>query len=433
MIWRRLLYNLAFPAFFIILLPSCLIRLIERGKFRHKFGQRFACYSSTVRTRLARLQPWTWIHAVSVGEVLIAFKLIRCMEQKDPACHFILSTTTTTGFTLAEREKNENTEVIYNPIDFCMIVRRAVCLIKPRQLILIESEVWPNLIWEAKKFGASVALINARISHSSAKRYRLFRFIFEPILHMFDVICVQHPSDVLQWKKLGVRSTQVYLTGSVKFDDTRVVSRPLKDLQPLLLSIGCKEDALVLLGVSTHSGEEKMLGRVFLSIHQAIPNTFLLVAPRHIERVKEVLKDLMNCGLRPALRSQQTSLNKINCLVLDSIGELQDWYSCVHAVFVGKSLTAYGGQNPAEAIAAGKPVTFGPHMGNFHTLTQELLLEGGAIVSHNERELQENLLRMLTDSVWAETLCKSAMRCMRRHHGATERTRKILCAIQPYC
>lgn len=404
------------------------MRLMKRGKYGHKFGQRLALYSSSTRTRLVASQPWTWIHAVSVGEVLVALKLIRYMETSDPACHFILSTTTTTGFALAEKERNERTtEVIYNPIDFCMIARYAVRLIRPRQLILVESEIWPNLIWAAKQGGASIALINARLSSSSEKRHRLFRYIMQPILHMLDVICVQHPSDIIQWTKIGICPTRIHLTGSIKFDDAREVSRHSQDFHPLLLSIGCPKNVFILLGASTHTGEEKILGRVFLSIHQAMPNTFLLVAPRHVERAKDVLKDLFNCGLQPLLRSvPKSSLSKVNCLVLDSIGELQDWYSCVHAVFIGKSLTTRGGHNPAEAIMAGKPVTFGPYMENFRAFTQELLLVGGAVISHNEGKLQENFLRMLNDRIWVDTLCKNAMQCIRRHHGATERTGQLL-------
>jgi|SRR6185437_1919528 len=432
MIWSRLLYNLTLPLLLIVLLPRLLIQLLERGKYGYKFGQRLALYSRAVRTRLVALRPWIWVHAVSVGEVLIALKLIRYMEKKDPKCHFILSTTTTTGFSLAEREKGETTEVIYNPIDFFATARRAIRLVHPRQLILVEAEVWPNLIWAAKQYGATVALINARLSHRSEKCYLFFRLIIKPILRMLDTVCVQSPSDIFRWEKIGVHSARIHLTGSIKFDDARAVCRPPKDLRPLLLSMGCPRNALILLGGSTHAGEERILGRAFLAIQRVIPDTFLLIAPRHTERARGVLRDLFNCGLCPVLRSTRSFLpSRANCLVLDSVGELQDWYSCVHAVFIGKSLTAYGGQNPAEAITAGKPVTFGPHMENFSDLAQELLSVGGAVVSHNEQELQSNLLRMLKDSAWTDSLRKNAAECMRRHRGATERTGQILYKIQP--
>ncbi|QQY08909.1 MAG: hypothetical protein JMM76_02735 [Candidatus Xiphinematobacter sp.] len=432
MIWSRFLYNLALPVFLAVFLPRLLVQFLGRRKCGHQFGQRLAIYSRAVQARLTTPHPRIWIHAVSVGEVLTALKLIRCMEGETPRHHFTLSTTTATGFTLAEREKSRTTEVIYNPIDFFTTVRRAVCLIRPRQLILVESEIWPNLIWEAKQYGATIALINARISPRSERRCLFFQSAVKPILHALDVVCVQNPSDILRWEKIGVHSTQIHLTGSIKFDDARAARRPPVDLRPLLLSVGCPKNALVLLGGSTHAGEEKILGRAFLAIQQVIPNTFLLIAPRHIERSRGVLKDLFNCGLYPTLRSTRLfPLGRINCLVLDSIGELRDWYSCAHAVFIGKSLTARGGQNPAEAITARKPITFGPHMENFSALTQELLSIGGAVTSHNERELQSNLLRMLSDPTWANALCKNAIECLRRHHGATERTRQVLCKIRP--
>ncbi len=418
------LYNLFFPLVFAVLLPGFLIRMLRRGNYQHQFGQRFAFYSSRIRSHLAS-RSWIWVHAVSVGEVLIALKLIRQMKAEDPTHNFLLSITTSTGFALASQERD--LEVIYHPLDFFWIVRRAVRLIRPQQLILVEAEVWPNLVWEAKRIGASVALINARLSPRSERRFRAFRWIVSPIFQTLDAICLQEPGDILRWSRLGAHEDQLYLVGSIKFDDAEKNHRPARDFQPLLHALGCPPNARILLGGSTHAGEEKILANAYLSIRKTLPHTFLLLAPRHVERSSEILEELRHCGLNPILRSaERASSPNVDCIVIDSTGELKDWYHCADAVFIGKSLTAEGGQNPAEAIAAGKPVTFGPHMQNFADLNRTLLTANGAVVSHDTRELEENLRRMLTEPTWAKSLCENAADCMAPHRGATQRTAQIL-------
>lgn len=428
--WVRFFYNLFFPFAFVALLPGFLMRMLHRGGYRYKFAQRFAFYSPQVHMQLSS-KSWTWIHAVSVGEVLIALKLIRHVRAEDPTRNFVLSTTTSTGFALANKEASDQIEVIYNPIDFLWAARRAIRLIRPQQLILVEAEVWPNLVCEAKQYGANIVLVNARLSQRSEKRYRSFRWFVSPLFKMLDAICIQEPSDIHRWTLLGIRRDQLHLTGSIKFDDSEETSRPKRDLHALLLSLGCPHDARILLGASTHAGEEKILAKVFLSIRQIFPNTLLLIAPRHTERVPEVLEDLRSCGLNPIRRSRERATSQdIDCVVIDTTGELKDWYFCSNAVFIGKSLTARGGQNPAEAVIAGKPVTFGPNMQNFRAFTHMLLSENGAIVSHNKRELENNLLRMLSDQAWAQSICNNAANCLSRHRGATERTAQILRKIQ---
>lgn len=420
----QILYNLFFPLVFAVLLPGFFIRMLRRGNYQHQFGQRFAFYSPRVRSRLAS-RSWTWVHAVSVGEVLIALKLIRRMKAEEPTRDFLLSTTTSTGFALATQE--QDLEVIYHPLDFFWTVRRAIRLIRPKQLILVEAEVWPNLVWEAKRVGASVALVNARLSPRSEKRFRTFRWIVSPLFQILDAICLQEPEDILRWKRLGARENQLYLIGSIKFDDAEDNHRPARDFQPLLHALGCPPNAPVLLGGSTHAGEEKILAKAYLSIRKTLPSTFLLLAPRHVERSAEILEELRQCGLNPILRSAERATSpNVDCIVIDSTGELKDWYRCADAVFIGKSLTAKGGQNPAEAIAAGKPLTFGPHMQNFSDLTRALLSVNGAVVSHNAKELEENLRRMLAEPLWAQSLCKNATDCMAAHRKATHRTSQIL-------
>jgi 3-deoxy-D-manno-octulosonic-acid transferase len=418
----RLLYNLAFPFVLLALLPSFLYRMLKRGKYRHKFGQRFGIYSSRVRRKLSR-GGWTWVHAVSVGEVLIALKLIREMRTRDPQLPVVLSTTTSTGYALASKEVGENLEAIYNPLDFFWTARRAVRLIRPRRLILVEAEVWPNLTAEAKAQGAILALANARLSVRSESRYRAIRPLAKRIFNQLDLLCVQEPADARRWRRLGVDTRKILCTGSIKFDDQTDDRRTPQDFRKILADLGVEESAPIVLAGSTHSGEESVLGEIVIRLKHEFPNLFYVVVPRHAERWKEVREQLEKRGLRVAVRAHDnSSARNPDTLLVNTTGELRDWYDQATVVFIGKSLTAHGGQNPAEAVAAGKPVVFGPNMENFASLAAQLVREGGALQVFDATELEEELARLLSDSQTCRQLAVNAARSLQTHSGATART-----------
>ena len=418
----RFLYNLAFPFVLLALLPSFLFRMLKRGKYRHKFGQRFGIYSSRVRRKLSR-GGWTWVHAVSVGEVLIALKLIREMRTRDPQVPVVLSTTTSTGYALASKETGDYLEAIYNPLDFFWTARRAVRLIRPRRLILVEAEVWPNLTAEAKAQGAILALANARLSVRSESRYRAIRPLAKPIFNQLDLLCVQEPADARRWRRLGVETRKILCTGSIKFDDQMDDRRVSQDFRKILANLGVEESAPILLAGSTHSREESVLGEIVIRLKREFPNLFYVVVPRHAERWKEVREQLEKCGLRVAVRAHDnSSVGNPDTLLVNTTGELRDWYDQATVVFIGKSLTAHGGQNPAEAVAAGKPVIFGPNMENFASLAAQLVREGGALQVSDATELEEELARLLSDSQTRRQLAANAARSLQAHSGATART-----------
>jgi 3-deoxy-D-manno-octulosonic-acid transferase len=418
----RFLYNLAFPFVLLALLPSFLFRMLKRGKYRHKFGQRFGIYSSRVRRKLSR-GGWTWVHAVSVGEVLIALKLIREMRTRDPQVPVVLSTTTSTGYALASKETGDYLEAIYNPLDFFLTVRRAVRLIRPRRLILVEAEVWPNLTAEAKAQGAILALANARLSVRSESRFRAIRPLAKPIFNQLDLLCVQEPADARRWRRLGVETRKILCTGSIKFDDQMDDRRVSQDFRKILTNLGVEDSAPILLAGSTHSREESVLGEIVTRLKREFPNLFYVVVPRHAERWKEVREQLEKRGLRVAVRAHDnSSVGNPDTLLVNTTGELRDWYDQATVVFIGKSLTAHGGQNPAEAVAAGKPVIFGPNMENFASLAAQLVREGGALQVSDATELEEELVRLLSDSQTRRQLAANAARSLQTHSGATART-----------
>jgi 3-deoxy-D-manno-octulosonic-acid transferase len=424
----RLIYNLAFPVVLLVLLPGFLVRMVKRGKYRHKFWQRFGIYSPRVLEKLEGGNR-IWVHAVSVGEVMIAMKLIQAMREGDSSLSFVLSTTTSTGFKLAACAKCPWLEPVYNPLDFFFTARRAVRTIRPKMLILVEAEVWPNIVCEARAAGAKVVLVNARLSQRSERRFRAVRWITAPVFNQLDVLCLQEPEDVARWEALGVERKRLVVTGSIKFDESAADRRASRDFRPVLRALGVPAGAPVFLGGSTFEGEEVLLAGVFLELRKKYPDLFLILVPRHFERSPGVASQLEKSGLKVALRTQPAPPEPPDLLLVDTTGELRDWYACATVVFMGKSLCAKGGQNPAEPVAAGVPVIFGPNMQNFSTLSRQFLRHRGAVEVADADSLSAAVDRLLKDPELRATTAANAQKCLEVHQGATARTIAAIGAI----
>jgi 3-deoxy-D-manno-octulosonic-acid transferase len=420
----RFIYNLLWPIGLIFFLPGYLVKMVRRGNYRAKFGQRLGWYGSELCRQLARRRP-TWLHAVSVGEVGIALKLATEMRTLQPDLNCVLTTTTTTGFAFARKNAPPWIKVMYNPLDFWPIMRRAFAVLNPARIVLVEAEVWPNLAAEAHARKIPIVLANARLSPRSERRFRRFRRFVAPTFGLLDLVCVQEPGDVERWAELGVDRSRIHCTGSIKFDPGNVSVDPTL-ARSVVQEMEIGADRPILLGGSTHPGEEEILARIFVELHSQFPELFLVVAPRHAERGREVHRVLKELGLRVVLRSQPASNTGCDCLVLDSTGELRNWYAVATIVFVGKSLAAHGGQNPAEAIAAGKPVLFGPHMENFAVLARSLVDQGGAVQVRDEVELKEEVLSLLQDANRREKMSRNARDVLEKHRCATARTAKLI-------
>ena len=421
----RFLYNIVFPMAVLLMLPSFLLRMIRRGKYRHKFGQRFGIYSPGVREKISGTGR-VWLHAVSVGEVNIALKLIQALRDADPSLVFILSTTTSTGFKLAASRKSPWLEPIYNPLDFLPVVRRVMQTIRPRALILVEAEVWPNVVCEARRLGAKAVLVNARLSPRSEKRFRAARMIAAPLFNQLDALYLQEPEDIARWTSLGVRQDKLHVTGSIKFDDSAAAARPIRNFRPVLDALGVPVDAPVLLGGSTFEGEEEILARVFLQLRKSRPDLFLILVPRHHERGDAVARQMERLGLKVARRTQSDQHTRPDILLVDTTGELVSWYLCATVVFMGKSLCDRGGQNPAEPLAAGVPVVFGPHMRNFASLVQGLLRNQAAMEISDEATLQVAVESLLSSPEKRNAMVRRGVKCLEIHRGATDRTVSLL-------
>jgi 3-deoxy-D-manno-octulosonic-acid transferase len=422
----RFIYNLLWPLGLLLFLPGYILKMFRRGGYRNKFGQRLGWYDVDLRARLEKERP-TWLHAVSVGEVAVALKLASQLRALDPNLPCVLTTTTTTGFAFATRNAPDWIEVMYTPLDFWPIMRHALSVIRPARIILVEAEVWPNLVAQAHAQQIPLALVNARLSPRSERRFRQFRFAVAPTFGLLNLVCVQQPEDVERWAALGVRHERIRHVGAIKFDPENVhvdPAVPERILSALKIDKGCP----VIFGGSTHSGEEEILGRVFRDLRAEFPGLFLIVAPRHAERAREVQAKLQELSLRVVLRSETTGVpaTAADCLVLDTTGELRHWYAAATIVFMGKSLTARGGQNPVEPILAGKPVLFGPHMENFSALAQTLVASAAALQVADADSLRLKAAELLRDPGACARLVANARDVLAIHHGATARTARLL-------
>jgi 3-deoxy-D-manno-octulosonic-acid transferase len=423
----RFIYNLLWPIGLLVFLPGYLVKMFRRGGYREKFGQRLGFYDAAVRDRLAR-QNSTWLHAVSVGEVSIALKLARQLRTLQPDLACVLTTTTTTGFSFARQNTPSWMEVMYMPLDFWPIMRRAFAVIRPDRIVLVEAEVWPNLVARAHRRTVPIALVNARLSPRSEKRFLRFVRFVGPIFRRLDLICVPEIGDVERWRALGVRRERIRPVGSVKYDSSDLEVR--MEIQGIgMFHLSPRHPAnLVLLGGSTHQGEEELLAQVFVNLRQQFPSLCLFLAPRHVERVREIRKRLEARGLVVRFSSEAATDPdaKPDCVLLDKTGELQLWYGIATVAFVGKSLTAHGGQNPVEPVVAGVPVIFGPNMENFARLAQELVAKKGAIEVHDAGSLERVIRDLLADSGARRSLVENAEQVISQHRGATARTARLI-------
>ena len=278
----RLLYNLIWPIGLILFLPGYIVKMFRRGGYRKNFWQRLGFYSGRQAERLRGIRP-VWFHAVSVGEVNIALKLIQELRGRQPDLRCALTTTTTTGYALARKSVPLWIDLLYSPLDFWPVMQRAFRLINPKGIVLIEAEVWPNLVAEASRRRIPLILANARLSPKSERRFRQFKTIVTPIFQKLDLICVSTDEEAKRWRDLGVAKNRIQVLGSIKYD-TDEQSIAAAEPRAFLNKVGINPNRPILLGGSTHRGEERIVADVFCRLRQKFPSLFLVIAPRHVER-----------------------------------------------------------------------------------------------------------------------------------------------------
>ena len=426
----RILYNILFLFFFAVASPYYFWRMRRRGGWRAGFGQRFSIYDSPLKQALTNRHV-IWLHAVSVGEVNLCTQLISALEPRVPNVKIVVSCTTSTGMAELRRRLPTRISKIYYPIDRRKYVRRALATINPQAIVLVEAEIWPNFLWRAASLKIPVFLANARLSDRSYPRYKKFGFLFRPLFRSFAGVGCQNEEDAVRLRAVGCQENAVRVVGNLKFDAAKLTEISTLDVRGMLRQLGVPDDALILVAGSTHDGEEIILADMARRLREKFPKLFLVLVPRHFERCKDIGQTLKARGVKFVFRSEifaGTHLPPagLDCLLVNSTGELKFFYEPATVVFVGKSLTAIGGQNPVEPAAQGKAVVFGPNMQNFTDITRSLLRQNAAVQVNSPEELERALGELLADAPRRAALGRAALALVAENLGAVERTVEMI-------
>ncbi|MFH1836923.1 MAG: 3-deoxy-D-manno-octulosonic acid transferase [Candidatus Omnitrophota bacterium] len=414
----RIIYDLFFILFSLAYIPYLLIK----GKGHKGFFQKFGILPKNVTT----IKKPVWIHAVSVGEAVLAVKLAESIKKKQKDIPVIISTTTSTGNSLARKAGKDAADLVfYYPIDISFIVSRVVKIIDPRVYVMVETELWPNLLETFRSRKVPIVLVNGRISDNSFKNYRMIKPIIKRILRCIDLLCMQTSQDAERIKKLGAREEDVRVSGNIKFDE--YLPDGVSGIKRELL--GFRENDKIIVAGSTHCPEEKELINIFKQLRSEHKDLKLIIAPRHIERTAEIKKDAEKHGFKYRLFSEMTGDPKnenADILIIDTIGRLKDIYSSADIVFIGGSIAKRGGQNPIEAARWGKPVIFGPNMFNFKEMSEIFLEHDAAICIKGTEDLKMTVSGLLSDPEKCSKISENARGVIRDNAGALDGTMELI-------
>ena len=371
-------------------LPFVPLVFLLGGRYREGFGQRWSFYPKEVR-RLISSRP-IWIHAASVGEVRSAEPLVREIKARFPSRSVLLSTFTATGNRLAGAMPGVDA-AIYLPLDFPWVVGHALTTFNPALMVIIETEIWPNLVRGAFRRGIPTVLLSGRLSERAFARYVLLRAFFSRVLKFFTVMGMQSPADAERILRLGADEKKVVVTGSLKF-----AAGPVDcDGKKISAFRDCGRRWLV--AGSSHRGEEAILLKALEAARQRIPDLSLVLAPRHPERFAEVEELLAEGPFAFRRKSGLTDGDSraYDVLLLDTVGELPEFFAVGDIAFVGGSLVDAGGHNILEPARLKKPVLFGPYMANFKDIAEEMKRAGAAIEVRGVADLAGALVDVLSD------------------------------------
>ncbi len=432
-----LVYRLVFPVAFVFALPFWLLKMRrrERGRagqqkppgYHVGLAQRFGFYPAELREKM---RGAVWLHSISVGETFVALKLARQMKAGG-AERVVISVTTSTGFEiLCDAAQRDSWIVpIYNPVDLRLVVRRTLATIAPREVILIEGELWPNLIDVCAKLEIPMVLANARMSPRSGARFKKFEGIAGWLWKIPRLVCVQDEADRVRFADLGVPAERLIVTGNIKYDNALADSASREaEFREFVAAMGFGPGDPIIVAGSTWAPEEKAIAAAFTALRREFPTLRLVIVPRHVERSESIVSEL--APLRITRRSELPQ--QADALLVDATGELRDWYRLATVVFVGKSLPGIaqvGGQNAGEPAAIGVSVVFGPHMENFQALTRHLLDKEAAVQIPDAVQLTETLRGLLRDPSLRQAVGTRARAVLEPHQGATGRTAESIQAL----
>jgi 3-deoxy-D-manno-octulosonic-acid transferase len=422
-----ILYTFALFVALVLGLPYWLLAMATNGKYREGLSERLGWVPERLREGDAR--KTIWVHAVSVGEVLAASRLVNELSACAPQYRVLLSTTTRTGQRLA-RERTGANHAFYFPLDFPWIVRRYLRVLDPVLLVLVETELWPNLLTACRQNGIPVAVVNGRISDRSLPRYMRLRRLWKGILSGVSIFLAQSQEDVKRIKAIGAPPGRVSFAGNLKFDVRSAEPAPITTTLREKLPTGTR----VLVCGSTLEGEEEILLDAFHQLLKTIPDCVMILAPRHPERFARVVQLMKNrhelCVRRSNWMKRPAKIKPGTVILLDSIGELASVYALASVAFVGGSLVPAGGHNPLEPAQFAVPVVMGNHYANFRAII-DTLLQAEALKLATTETLVPMLENLLTDEEAANALGVRALEVFHHESGATGRAVTALLGLLP--
>lgn len=382
-----------------------------------------------------------WIHALSVGEVLSAIPLIRRLKAFNPNLRIVFSVSTASGFDIAIRVIEPDVDrLVYYPYDLICSVKTAFNFINPACLLIVESDVWPNVVFEARRRRIPICFLNARLSDKSFRRYRQFSFFFKPVFRAFNRIGVQSTADARRFSLLGVAPERLTVTGNIKFDQPCAPPSFADERRTAGQCAAIAGTRPIFIAGSTHEPEEAVLLDALSIVKRAFPDLLMLIAPRDPERAGEIRTLCRRHGFRTVCwqkiahaSSPDREQSRPDVIIIDCIGILRELYAVADITFIGGSLVRLGGHNPLEAAVFSKPILFGPHMSNFKEISRFLLDRGGALPVSSAEDIHQAVVRLLEDRAQACRIGRRAFRIFRENRGAIDKTLDILRNLKLCC
>ena len=413
------MYRLIYSCLFYLSIPFVLLRLLRRSVrepgYRHAIGERFGAFCS------ARPDEIIWVHAVSAGETIAAAPLIRRLLDAGFPC--LVTNMTPTGRDRVRVLLGDEVENCYAPYDLPGSIGRFLNHNRPKMLITIDTELWPNMLAVCEKRQIPAVIVNARMAVRSAEGYARFPGLTGPMLKSLDLIAVQTRSHAARFESLGAHPERVHVTGSIKFDGQNAQGHE----ERLGIARDLTAGRTLMLAASTHEGEEAALLRVLSALEVVVPDVLLVLAPRHSHRTEAVIGACNEAGYSPVLFSDRAAVEAVDrVLVLDVMGELEPYFSLARVAFIGGSLVPVGGHNLLEAVRARTAVVMGPHLDNVEDITQQFVDNHAMIIAASEKELNDAIIGLMRDEGAANRLSDAAMRVLDENRGSIDRTMTLL-------
>jgi 3-deoxy-D-manno-octulosonic-acid transferase len=427
-VFTKFLYNFLFFLGLIFGFPVIIPMVLCSSKWRRTFWPRMGFGVHATQRGKTATRP-IWIHAVSVGEILAIAPLVKRLHQQDGAPEIIITTTTCTGLTLAQKcLGNTIGAVYYFPFDFPLCVKRAIQAINPILVMIVEHDIWPNFLFTLQRRQIPVILINARLSDKTFTQRQYLGFFMHTVFATFTAVGVQSPEDAARFNRLGVATNRITLTGSLKFD------QPVATLTPVAQgyyrqALNLRATDKIVVAGSTAKGEEMLLAESLRQVKAVLPELILIIAPRDPRRARDVCQAFTTAGWRTVLLREITrnpTESRVEVIIIDILGILKTLYAITDVAFVGGSLINYGGHNPLEPAAHAKPILFGPDMSNFAEIAHLLEQTGGARRVADAAHCATEVRRLLQHPDSACQMGAKAFEVFQHNRGAVKRTMQML-------